>query len=118
VGDVHYIYRHGRRIEVETLDTSPPPKKTGRHNQFVLVPQPWLSKLSAMSIGTRWLAVALLWKSFLHYDRTFACSNALLKEFGLTRWQKDKGLIELERAGMITIERAQYRSPRIKITAG
>ena len=118
MGDVHYIYRQGRRIEVEALDTSSPAKKTGRHNQFVLVPQPWLSKLSAMSIGTRWLAVALLWKSFLHYGRTFACSNALLKEFGLTRWQKDKGLIELERAGMITIERAQYRSPRIKITAG
>ena len=118
MGDVHHIYRHGRRIEVETLDTGPPPKKTARHNQFVLVPQPWLLKLSAMSIGTRWLAVALLWKSFLHHGHTFACSNALLKEFGLTRWQKDKGLIELERAGMITIERARYRSPRIKITAG
>jgi hypothetical protein len=118
VGDVHYIYRRGRRVEVDVLNPitpDAPQSKRKRHGQFVLVPKAWLPKLSAMNIGTRWLAVALLWKSWCHYGRPFPCSNSLLKEFGLTRWHKDRGLVELEQAGLITVRRAQFRSPQITI---
>ena len=113
--ELYYIYRRGRKIAVRDLNTSPLPKKT-RHELFVLVPKTWLPKLSTMKMGTRWLAVALLWNSWRHYDRPFPCSNSLLKEFGLTRWHKDQGLIELERAGLITIQRTQHRSPQITIS--
>ena len=118
MGDVYYIERHGRRIAVSVLNPitpDTPRSKRKRSGQFVLVPKAWLQKLSAMSIGTRWLAVALLWKSWCHYGRPFPCSNSLLKEFGLTRWHKDRGLVELEQAGLITVRRAQFRSPQITI---
>ena len=115
MGDVHYIHCHGRKIAVETLYTWAVPSKK-RHDQFVLIPKVWLPKLSTMNIGTRWLAVVLLWKSWCHYGHPFPCSNSLLKEFGLTRWHKDKGLIELERAGLITMQRTQHRSPQITIS--
>ena len=119
MGDVHYIYRHGRKIEVKTLDIGPgpAPKKKQHKQEFVLVPKEWLPKLSTMSMGTRWLAVALLWNSWRHYGRPFPCSNSFLNEFGLTRRQKDRGLLELEQAGLITVERAQHRAPRVKITS-
>jgi hypothetical protein len=115
VGDVHYIYRHGRKIEVKTLYSGPAQKKT-RREQFALVPKTWLPKLSTMNMSTRWLAVALLWNSWRNYGRPFPCSNSLLKDFGLKRYHKDKGLVELEQAGLITVRRFQFRSPRITIS--
>jgi hypothetical protein len=114
MADVHYIYRYGRKIEVKTLDIGPLPTKE-RREQFVQVPQAWLPKLSTLNMHTRWLAVALLWSSWRHYGRPFPCSNSLLKEFGLKRYHKDTGLIELERAGLITVHRFQCRSPQITI---
>jgi hypothetical protein len=114
MGEVYYIYRHGRRIEVKTLYAGPTPKKK-RHNQFALVPVSLMLKLAAMKPYTRWLAVVLLLKAFQRRGQTFICAD--LREFGITRWQKDKGLIELEQAGLITVERAQHRAPRIKMLA-
>ncbi len=114
MGNVHYIHHHGRRIAVETLDIGPLPKKR-RREQFVKVPETWLRKLSAMSPATRWLAVVLLWKFWRRYRHTFVCGN--LEEFGISRYRKDKGLIELEQAGMIIVHRSLHRSPRIEMVA-
>lgn len=114
MGEVHYIQRHGQKVAVENVYVSVVPSKK-HHEQFVRIPKAWLPKLSAMNISTRWLAVALLWKSWRHYGRPFPCSSSLLEEFGLRRWHKDKGLIELERAGLITIRRARHRAPQITI---
>ena len=112
MGEVYYIYRHGRKIAVRDLDIGPMPKKR-RHGQFALVPASLMLKLAAMKPYTRWLAVVLLLKAFQQRGQTFTCAD--LREFGVTRWQKDKGLIELERAGLIAVERAQHRAPRIKM---
>ena len=102
MGNVHYIYRDGRKIEVKTLYTGPAPTKK-RHEQFALVPVSLMLKLAALKPYTRWLAVVLLLKAFRQRSKTFTCAD--LREFGVTRWQKDKGLIELERAGLIVVER-------------
>ena len=112
VGDVHYIHRHGRKIEVKTLYTGPAPAKK-RREQFTLVPVPLMLKLATLSLNARWLAVVLLWKSFQQRGRPFTCAD--LKEFGIKRYKKSSGLIELEQAGIITVDRARCRSPRIKI---
>lgn len=115
MGNVHYIYRDGRKIEVKTLYTGPAPTKK-RHEQFALVPVSLMLKLAALKPYTRWLAVVLLLKAFRQRSKTFTCAD--LREFGVTRWQKDKGLIELERAGLIVVERAKHRAPRVKMLAG
>jgi hypothetical protein len=112
VGDVHYIYRHGRKIEVKTLYTGTTPSKK-RHDQFALVPVSLMLKLAAMKPSARWLAVVLLLKSFQQRGRAFACAG--LGDFGITRWQRDTGLIELEQAGLITIQRFKNRSPRVQM---
>jgi hypothetical protein len=112
MSEVRYIHRYGRRIEVETLDTGPLPKKR-RQGLFVLIPEAWLRKLAAMSPNARWLAVVLLWKFFRQRGHAFACAN--LEEFGISKWQKSRGLVELERAGLILVSRNQHRSPRVEI---
>ena len=112
MGDVHYIYRHGRKIEVKTLYTGAVPTKK-RREQFTLVPVPLMLKLATLSLNARWLAVVLLWKSFKQRGRPFACAN--LEEFGIKRYKKSSGLVELERAGIITVDRTRRHSPRIKI---
>jgi hypothetical protein len=113
VGDVHYINRAGRRIKVETLDTGALPKRR-RHGRFVQVPEPWLEiRLPALTLAARWLAVVLLWLSFRHHGHAFTCPN--LKRYGISRFQKQRALAELERAGLIVMQRAPRRSPKIKI---
>jgi len=114
MGDVHYIYREGRRIKVKTLNTGPLPRK--RHQNYcVLVPELWVEKLlPALSTSTiRWLAVVLLWRSFRSRGHAFACPN--LERYGVSEYQKRKGLIELERVGLIAVERVLGKSPRVKI---
>jgi hypothetical protein len=112
--NIRYVIRHGKRIEVETIETGTTPER--RRGRFVRVPERWLKKLSGMSLSTRWLAVVLLWKSFQNYGRVFSCPN--LEDFGISRRQKRKGLVELERAGMILVHRARRKSPRVKIALG
>jgi hypothetical protein len=114
VGDVHYIYRHGRKIKVKTLNTSPLPKKR-RQDYCVLVPELWVEKLlPALSTSTtRWLAVVLLWRSFRSRGHPFTCPN--LERYGVSEYQKRKNLAELERVGLIVVERAQGKSPKVKI---
>jgi len=115
VGDVHYIYRHGRKIEVKTLDTGPLPKKQ-RQGCCALVPELWVEKLlpALSTSAARWLAVVLLWRSFRSRGHPFACPN--LERYGVSEYQKRNGLAELEQAGLIAVvERIPGRSPRVKI---
>jgi len=71
--------------------------------------------LPALSTSTtRWLAVVLLWRSFRSRGYAFACPN--LERYGVSEYQKRKGLAELEQAGLIAVvERISGRSPRVKI---
>ena len=113
MGEVRYIHRHGRKIEVKTLDIGPPPKKR-RPDRFVQVPELWLEKqLPALTGATRWLAIVLLWHSFRHHGHAFTCPN--LERYGIGRAVKSRGLLELKRAGLITVQRALGKSPKIKI---
>jgi hypothetical protein len=114
MGEVHYIYREGRRIKVKTLDTGPSPRKR-RRDYCVLVPESWVEKLlpALSTSATRWLAVVLLWRSFRSRGHPFACPN--LERYGISRHQKREGLTELERAGLIAVERVLGKSPKVKI---
>jgi hypothetical protein len=112
--DVHYIYREGRRIKVKTLNTGPLPRK--RHqNCCALVPELWVEKLlpALSTSAARWLAVVLLWRSFRSRGHPFACPN--LERYGVSEYQKRKSLAELERAGLIAVERVPGKSPKVKI---
>src|SRR5215467_5575377 len=115
MGEVYYIYCRGRKIAVRDLDIGPVPRKR-RQDYCVLVPELWVEKLlPALSTSTtRWLAVVLLWRSFRSRGYAFACPN--LERYGVSEYQKRKGLAELEQAGLIAVvERISGRSPRVKI---
>jgi len=116
MGEIYDGHRHGRKIAVRDLDIDPVLKKRRRQNCCVLVPELWVEKLlPALSTSTtRWLAVVLLWRSFRSRGYAFACPN--LERYGVSEYQKRKGLAELEQAGLIAVvERISGRSPRVKI---
>jgi hypothetical protein len=86
-----------------------------QQNCCVLVPELWVEKLlPALSTSTiRWLAVVLLWRSFRSRGHPFACPN--LERYGVSEYQKRKGLAELEQVGRIAVERVLGKSPKVKI---
>lgn len=114
-----YVMSHGRRIEVETLDTCVEPTKTRRREAglFIKVPVP---SAIAMTKATR-TPKALIGMLLLHLawrarSKTFPVSNEMLKRYGVTRETKRRALAELEAAGLIKVERRRGRAPVVTVT--
>jgi hypothetical protein len=108
------VIRHGRRIKVETLESKVPanPKRIKR-SQFVQVPLIWVERLqAARCIGSYRLALHLLFQHWKSGGKPIKLSNVALAEFGVrdreTKWRI---LLELERLGLVSVERHPKRAP-------
>jgi hypothetical protein len=118
VVDVHYIYRHGRKIEVKTLYTGlgPAPKK--KQHRLVAFPLVFLVDVCRLTEGRTALVLAML-----IYRRTHVCHSQTvtlpaneLAELGITRRRKNEALPILETAGLIRIEKAPIgRSAKVTL---
>jgi hypothetical protein len=87
-------------------------KKWQRH--YVQVPWSWVERLqSAKRISTYRLALLLLYEAWKNGGKPLALSNVLAAEAGLSRQTKWLGLVELEKFGLVRIERRQGRAPRL-----
>jgi hypothetical protein len=87
-----YVIRHGRRIEVETLDSKVPakPKRT-RRGQFVLVPLIWVERLqTARCLGSYRLALHLLFEHWKSGGEPVKLSNVAL---GIAKKTKGRALL-------------------------
>ena len=93
-----------------TLKPKLPRRRRGR---FVAVPMAWVDRLAtAKQTATSKVALRLLamkWRSGL----TVKLANAALAEAGVTRKQKRGALLELERLGLVKVERRPRKSPRV-----
>jgi hypothetical protein len=102
-----YVYREGRKIEVETLPGRGTPKRR-RADQHIGCPVEWLKRVLPLARSKDQLAIAI----WLHRRRA-VCRNeqftvpndALEEDLGLSRYVKYKALRRLERAGVITLIR-------------
>jgi hypothetical protein len=112
-----YVYRQGRRIAVETLDTgaTQPPKKKSTGGHFVKVPLFWLDRLgkAARPASTYPVALHLLYVSWKAQGRPVYLSNVALTVVGISPRAKWRALGELERLGLIEVERQPGRTPKI-----
>jgi hypothetical protein len=66
---MNYVIRHGRRIEVDTLNTGQTPERRRKafEVKFVKVPVQWITALSqTKSLGTWRLAMVILAEAFRH----------------------------------------------------
>ena len=93
-----------------------PKKIRQRRQQFVQVPWTWLERLAqSQSANTYRVAHTLL---FLHWKTKgdpIKLANGMLAMDGVSRSSKGRALAELERFGLITINRRQRKSPIVTL---
>jgi hypothetical protein len=123
-----YVVRHGRRIEIETLEPKTPvpvpvpvKRKRTRQGQFVLVPMVWVERLAAtrsIGSGPYRLALHLLFQHWKSGGRPVKLSNVALTELGVgCRKMKGRALSELEKLGLVEVERRPKKSPIVTVLA-
>jgi hypothetical protein len=111
---MNYVFRHGRRIEVETLDPGGPKRR--RADPFVQVPLRWaIEATKAMRTPKALVWVRLLHLRWKYKAQTFCLPNKWLEEQGVSRFVKNRTLNELEANGLIAVERRPHKSPRITL---
>jgi len=113
-----YITRHGKRIEVETMDFDPPAGKE-KNAKFTKMELDWAIDM-AKTAGCP-CAVILVVMRYLAWkadSQTFAFPNTLLTQYGIDRRTKYWFLESLEAAGKIRIERLGPRKALIVTLLG
>jgi len=110
------IVRHGRRIEVETVETGVAPRRRLR-GHFILVPLPWLELLEGASGPAYRLALYLAYLNWRGKGAPVTLSNSAVRGVGLERRAKWRALRELERRGLLSVERHPRRSPIVRLTS-
>ena len=112
-----YITRHGKRIEIDTLDFDPPAGRKNKRAEFVAVELDWVADM-AETVGCPCATVLvvmryLAWKA---RSQTFAFSNTLLTRLGIDRRTKYDVLENLKAAGKIKVERrGSGRAPMVTL---
>jgi hypothetical protein len=114
----HYVVRHGRRIEVDTLVGAPAKPKRRRADRHIGCPVEWLKRVLPLVKTKEQLAVAI----WLHRRRA-VCRNELFsvpneslhKDLGLSRKVKYQTLRHLEKARAIALTRNGKHAIQVQI---
>lgn len=112
------MFRKGRPIEVEVIEPKVAVKPRRSHRgQFVRVPLAWVEQLqAARCIGSYRLAHHLLFQYWKSSGTPVKLSNTALAKLGVgSRKTKRRALLELERLGLISVERFRKKSPTVTV---
>jgi hypothetical protein len=110
------LKRHALTAKVATIleRRIEPLKMRRRRKQFILVPWTWVERLrDARHVSTYKVALHILHLSWKKNGQPFTLANGALAEDGISRYQKRDALEELERLGLIRVERRVRKSPEI-----
>lgn len=93
------------------------PSRQRRSDRFLKGPIPWYWLTSAAQQPGQALHVAIvIWfLSGLKKSRTIALSGSVLRTMGVNRHAGYRGLIALEKAALVTVERHPGRNPVVTI---
>ena len=75
----------------------------------------WVIQAAQLGVKTLLLGMALWHLKGLRKCNTFIVSNVMMREWGITSDAKSRGLRNLERAGLIAVERRGKRSPQVTL---
>jgi len=92
-----------------------PGKIRRRRSHFISVPMVWFERLIGASGQTYRIALYLLYLDWRGRGKPIQLANSLLQIDGVSRQSKWRALTDLERRGLITLERRPRRSPMIKL---
>jgi hypothetical protein len=109
-----FVYRKGRKIEVETIDPGPPPR---RRRRFVILTQGQTHRIyNSEKASTIKLMLGLLHRAFKAGGKPFRLGNVGLVKLGIVdRRTKYRALSELEGFGLISVSRKHGKSPVVTI---
>ena len=107
------------RIDPATFSTSYVPAKIRkRREQFIKVPMWWIEKLGETPLATgatHQVACHLLHLHWKNHGKPFKLPNGMLQYDGISRQSKWRALPDLERRGLIRVERRLKKSPIIHL---
>jgi hypothetical protein len=86
-----------------------------RRRHFISVPMVWFERLAGASGQTYRVALCLLYLGWRARGEPIQLANGLLQVDDVSRHSKWRALDELERRGLVVIERRPRRSPIIKL---
>ena len=105
------------RLTPETLaKLAVVPRKMQRRRQhFVSVPWTWIERLSGATGKTCLVALHLLYLHWKGRGEPIKLANGMLRIDGISRQSKWRALGDLERRGVIVVERRRRRSPIVRL---
>ena len=93
-----------------------PRKVRNRRKKFVLVPWPWIEKLAGTTGHTHQLALRLLYQHWMQGGGgPIKLPNGMLEYDGVSRQSKWRALADLERRGLVIVERRAGKSPLVRL---
>ena len=94
------------------LEAATPVKRRKKPEPFVLVPLSWAKQMTAATHTKRALVgIVLLHTAWKTKRTTFPLPNEQLTKLGVSRQTKRRALADLERAGLIAVERPPRKTP-------
>jgi hypothetical protein len=102
---------------VATAKAAPAPTvaRPKKNRDFVMVPTSWVKRLEHAQACTYRLALHVLRLDWKHDGHQFRLTNEGLAAANVSRWGKYTSLRELERLGLVTVDRRFKKSPLIKV---
>jgi hypothetical protein len=94
-------------------------RKTSRTKKFLKGPVPWEWLIVASQLPGKALIIGLcLWRLMGATGHgSIPLSNSELQPFGIDRAAKSRGLVALEKAGLITVDRKRGRWPVVTVNS-
>lgn len=83
--------------------------------EFVMVPHAWAERLCGATGATYALAIELLYLVWRRRTKELVLSNKAAAAAGVSRKSKWRGLRELEKRGLVTVELRPKRSPIVRL---
>jgi hypothetical protein len=117
MGEVRYVTRQGRRIQVETDDFGVAPRQRVSE-PFVKVPLRWIAEAAKATRSPSSVVLAeILYTAWKTRRSTFPLSNSRLARLGASREIKRRVLRDLEQARLIMVARKPGRAPLVTLIA-
>ncbi len=96
-------------------NSGPPRHKPGEHFLKGPIPWNWLQKASMLPGKSLHVGIGLWKRSGMQKSRTVKLSNVAMEDIGVDRFAKRRALEALEKAGLISVQRGQGRSPIVTL---
>ena len=85
--------------------------RKGRRRRFTMFPELWIERLEgARHVSTYRVALRILQRNRQYEGQPFPLPNNI---GGVSRWAKSTALKELEKAGLVQLERRKRKSPLV-----